>query len=73
MWYSDKFWTDVCNVEIRGRQNAKLTAEGHGCRAKDELQETLSETSSAEYNQRYLIPAKRKSKSNFIPLKNVYV
>jgi len=61
MWYSDKFWTDLCNVETRARWNAKLAAEGHQCKAKDDTQDLLSEVSGDEYNQRYLIPAKQKS------------
>ncbi len=51
----------MCNVETRGRWNAKLAKEGHKCKAQDDLQDMLSETSSCEYNQRYLIPAKSKS------------
>lgn len=65
MWYSDKFWTDVCAVETRARWNSKLAREGRGAKKGEDVQDLISETSSQDYNQHYMIPSKPRSNVHY--------
>lgn len=59
MWYSDKFWTDVTNVECRARWNAKLAREGN------KLTDPKCRDIDVSYNQHYRVPAKPKSNVHY--------
>ncbi|CAD7940588.1 unnamed protein product [Amoebophrya sp. A25] len=61
MWYSARFWQDVTDTECRARWNAKLAREGRGAKCRDPVQQTLSDTASADYNAHYLVPRKPRS------------
>jgi len=63
MWYSDKFWSDVTNTELRARWNAKLAREGWRCKAEDSNCDDLE--SDFSFNQHYRIPAKPRSNVHY--------